>query len=228
MLIDSDRLRSALDTLIAGLRLARSDAQVSVGVRLSGQQCVIDVVVDGTTPDTRTVEVVRSLCQEADGDLHEREGGFTMALPVSRPRLRRVGYNRRVLLVDDTKVTQQLASLMLNDAGLEVDLADDGLEAIRRLADADYGVVLMDIRMPRLDGLSATRRIRAGGAGPERAEVPIIAMTAETAPGAAETGMLAGVDAYLAKPSPSRRCSHWSSGICPRPSAFCRSAGTAT
>ncbi|MCB9430255.1 MAG: response regulator [Actinobacteria bacterium] len=200
VLIDSDRLRSALDTLIAGLRLARSDAQVSVGVRLSGQQCVIDVVVDGTTPDTRTVEVVRSLCQEADGDLHEREGGFTMALPVSRPRLRRVGHNRRVLLVDDTKVTQQLASLMLNDAGLEVDLADDGLEAIRRLADADYGVVLMDIRMPRLDGLSATRRIRAGGAGPERAEVPIIAMTAETAPGAAETGMLAGVDAYLAKP----------------------------
>jgi CheY-like chemotaxis protein len=200
VLIDSDRLRSALDTLIAGLRLARSDAQVSVGVRLSGQQCVIDVVVDGTTPDTRTVEVVRSLCQEADGDLHEREGGFTMALPVSRPRLRRVGHNRRVLLVDDTKVTQQLASLMLNDAGLEVDLADDGLEAIRRLADADYGVVLMDIRMPRLDGLSATRRIRAGGAGPERAEVPIIAMTAETAPGAAEAGMLAGVDAYLAKP----------------------------
>ncbi len=200
VLIDSDRLRSALDTLIAGVRLARPDAQVSVGVRLSGQQCVIDVVANGTTPDTRTVEVVRSLCQEADGDLHEREGGFTAVFPVSRPRLRRVGHNRRVLLVDDTKVTQQLASVMLNDAGLEVDLADDGLEAIQRLADADYGVVLMDIRMPRLDGLSATRRIRAGGAGPERAEVPIIAMTAETAPGAAEAGMLAGVDAYLAKP----------------------------
>ena len=89
---------------------------------------------------------------------------------------------------------------MLNDAGLEVDLADDGLEALHRLADDDYGVVLMDIRMPRLDGLSATRRIRAGGAGPERTEVPIIAMTAETAPGSAEAGMLAGVDAYLPKP----------------------------
>ncbi len=199
VLIDSERLRDALDTLMAGLRLARSDAHVSVGVRLSGNQCRIDVSAPAQ-PDSRTVDVVRGLCQEAGGDLEIRDGGHTVVFPVSRPRLRRTGRNRRILLVDDTKVTQQLASLMLNDAGLEVDLADDGLQAIERLEDREYGAVLMDIRMPRLDGLSATRRIRAGGAGRERSEVPIIAMTAESAPGAAEIGMLAGVDAYLTKP----------------------------
>jgi CheY-like chemotaxis protein len=199
VLIDSERLRSALDTLIAGLRLAQTDTQVSVGVRLVGSQCVVDVGSHGR-PDSRTIDVVQGLCREARGDLHVDEGGYTVVFPVSRPRLRRTGNTRHILLVDDTKVTQQLASLMLNDAGLDVDLADDGLQAIAALEQRDYGVVLMDIRMPRLDGLSATRRIRAGGAGSDRSEVPIVAMTAESAPGAAEAGMLAGVDAYLTKP----------------------------
>lgn len=200
VLIDGERLRTALDTLIAGLRLAGAAARVTVGVRLSAQECLVEIVAPDGTPDTRTVDVVDRLCQEAGGELRHRTDAFVVVFPVSRPRLRRMGSNRRILLVDDTKVTQQLASLMLNDAGLDVDLADDGLQAIERLTEQEYGAVLMDIRMPRLDGLSATRRIRAGSAGRYRTEVPIIAMTAETAPGAAETGLLAGVDAYLGKP----------------------------
>jgi CheY-like chemotaxis protein len=108
--------------------------------------------------------------------------------------------NRRVLLVDDTAVTRRLASVMLSDAGLEVDLAGDGEEALARLGEQQYGAVLMDIRMPRLDGLTATRRVRAGAAGADATDVPIIAMTAEAAPGAAEAGLLAGFDAYLTKP----------------------------
>jgi CheY-like chemotaxis protein len=200
VLIDDQRLRSALDTLVAGLRLARPDAQIAVRLRLAGHKALLDVRSPGAAPDSGSVDVIRRVCQEASGHLIDRAGGFEIEFPVARPRLRRTGRNRRILLVDDTKVTQQLASLMLNDAGLEVDLADDGLQAIERLHERAYGAVLMDIRMPRLDGLSATRRIRAGDAGSDRTETPIIAMTAETAPGAAETGMLAGVDAYLTKP----------------------------
>lgn len=200
VLIDDERVRSALDTLMAGFRLARADAHVSVRVHLPGHRAVIDVRSPDAWPDAGTVDVVRRVCDQASGELTGGDGSFTMWFPVSRPRLRRIGLNRRVLLVDDTQVTQQLASLMLNDAGLEVDRAGDGIEAIERLRDRVYGAVLMDLRMPRLDGLSATRRIRAGEAGADRTETPIIAMTAETAPGAAETGMLAGLDAYLTKP----------------------------
>lgn len=200
VLIDTQRLRNALDTLIAGMRLSTSDAPISVKVRLAGREAVMEVRTPGSLPDDATVDVVRRLSQEAQGDLRPRADGCTLTFPVSRPRLRRVGVNRRVLLVDDTKVTQHLASMMLKDAGLEVDLADDGIQAIERVRDGDYGAVLMDIRMPRLDGLSATRQIRAGQAGADKADVPIIAMTAEAAPGAAETGLLAGFDAYLTKP----------------------------
>lgn len=200
VLIDTQRLRNALDTLVAGMRLSSSSAPITVKVRLAGRDAVIDLRTPGNLPDEATVDVVRRLCQEAQGELEARTDGYRLSFPVSRPRLRRVGVNRRVLLVDDTKVTQRLASVMLADAGLQVDLADDGIQAIERLRDAEYGAVLMDIRMPRLDGLSATRQIRAGKAGAEKVDVPIIAMTAEAAPGAAETGLLAGFDAYLTKP----------------------------
>jgi CheY-like chemotaxis protein len=193
-------LGNALDTLIAGMRLATSDAPINVKVNLAGREAVMVVRTTGEMPDDATVDVVRRLSREASGDLDSRPDGFRLVFPVSRPRLRRVGVNRRILLVDDTKVTQRLASMMLADAGLEIDLAGDGIEAIERLREKEYGAVLMDIRMPRLDGLSATRQIRSGEAGAEKVDVPIIAMTAEAAPGAAEIGLLTGFDAYLTKP----------------------------
>ncbi len=200
VLVDSDRLRSALHTLLAGYRLTRPDAQVTVRLGLTGHRVQVETRSPGTDPDPGSISVARRTCEEANGELAHDGVRFELILPVARPRLRRTGTNRRVLLVDDTKVTQQLALMMLSESGLEVDMADDGLAAIQQLSHRDYGVVLMDIRMPRLDGLSATRRIRAGVAGADRCEVPIVAMTADTAPGSAEAGMLAGVDAYLSKP----------------------------
>lgn len=200
VLIDTHRLRSALDTLLAGLRNADPAAGITVRVHLAGREARLEVRSTGRAPDPSTVQVAGQVVAEAKGRFTQRAAGFEVALPVSRPRLRRQGANARVLLVDDTKVAQQLASVMLSDAGLEVDLANDGVEALERLRERPYGAVLMDIRMPRLDGISATRQIRAGAAGPERSEVPIIAMTAESAPGAAEEGLLAGFDAYLTKP----------------------------
>ncbi len=200
VLIDSERVRFALDTLMAGIRLARADAELTMRVHLAGHRAVLDLRTAGVQPESSSLEVVRSACEAASGRLTTRESSIEISFPVSRPRVQRTGVNRRVLLVDDTKVTQQLASAMLADTGLTVDVADDGLFALEALTDQPYGVVLMDIRMPRLDGLSATRRIRAGEAGADRAETPIVAMTADTAPGAAEAGMLAGVDAFLPKP----------------------------
>ena len=102
-----------------------------------------------------------------------------------------------VLLADDNLINRQLARLFLQQLGAQVDEAANGLEAVQRCAGHDYDVVLMDIQMPELDGLSATRRIRA--AGPNR-DTPIVALTAEILPSDAGRYRAAGIDDQVIKP----------------------------
>ena len=104
----------------------------------------------------------------------------------------------RVLLAEDGEANQLVAAAILRKAGFSVDLVCDGAEAVAAARSASYDVVLMDVRMPGLDGYAATAMIRAleGAAG----EVPILALTASAMPGDAERCLAAGMDAHLAKP----------------------------
>jgi PAS domain S-box-containing protein len=104
----------------------------------------------------------------------------------------------RVLVADDHATNRELARLFLSGFGAEVSEADDGDVAVARAAEAPYDVILMDLRMPRLDGLSALRRIRSEP-GPNDA-TPIIAYTADANP--EETTRLTGLgfDAVVSKP----------------------------
>jgi signal transduction histidine kinase/DNA-binding response OmpR family regulator len=104
----------------------------------------------------------------------------------------------RILLAEDNPVNQKLATRLLERMGYRADVAVNGLEAIAAVEAATYDVVLMDIQMPELDGLEATRRIRAGRPGPEGPH--IVAMTANALEGDRETCIAAGMDDYVSKP----------------------------
>jgi CheY-like chemotaxis protein len=104
-----------------------------------------------------------------------------------------------VLLVEDNKVNQMVASRMLTGMGLTVDLAENGEKALAALARNRYDLVLMDCQMPVLDGYEATRAFRSQE--PQGAKrLPIIAMTAHAMEGDRRKCLEAGMDDYLAKP----------------------------
>lgn len=101
----------------------------------------------------------------------------------------------KVLIVEDNPVNQQVALGGLRRLGIEADLAENGLEAVEAVKNSEYQLILMDCRMPKMDGYQATREIR------QRSEkVKIIAMTASVTADERQKCLVAGMDDYLAKP----------------------------
>ncbi len=105
----------------------------------------------------------------------------------------------RILVAEDSEVNQVLALAMLDSLGHEAVIAGDGEAALRALARSTFDAALMDVQMPVLSGLEATRRFRETEAG-SGARLPIIAMTANAMRGDREACLEAGMDGYLAKP----------------------------
>ena len=111
--------------------------------------------------------------------------------------LRQRHAGRRILVVDDDPMNREVAQLTLAGSGLIVDLAEDGRQALTRFEGRDYALVLMDVQMPVMDGLDATRAMRAR---PDGASVPIVAMTANAFTEDKELCIKAGMDDFLVKP----------------------------
>ncbi|MEA2674551.1 MAG: hypothetical protein QOI92_1743, partial [Chloroflexota bacterium] len=103
----------------------------------------------------------------------------------------------RILLAEDNAVNRKVAIRLLANMGYTTDIAENGLEAIEALENKEYDVVLMDVQMPELDGLGATRQIRARW--PDR-KLHIVAMTANAMAGDRDLCIAAGMNDYVSKP----------------------------
>ena len=124
-----------------------------------------------------------------------------------------VGSAGRVLIVEDNQTNQMILVATLKRSGYRVEVASNGYEAIAALRNMPFDVVMMDVQMPEMDGLEATRQIRLLGG--DAAQVPIIGVTAHAMKGDRERLLEAGMDDYLVKPVDlglvDEKAAHWAS-----------------
>jgi signal transduction histidine kinase/ActR/RegA family two-component response regulator len=106
----------------------------------------------------------------------------------------------RLLVAEDLEVNRQVLAAICRPLGVHLTMTGNGREAIDTLAAGTFDAVLMDLRMPVMDGLEAMRRIRAGEAGEEARRIPILALTANAMREHVEESLAAGADAHVAKP----------------------------
>lgn len=129
--------------------------------------------------------------------LHRVLQGHDAEHPLATPPTATAKGRARILLVEDNPVNQLVAKGMLAKLGCQVELATQGVEALARLEEQAFDLVLMDCNMPVMDGYEATRRIRERGRWPG---LPVVALTANAMPEERERCRAAGMDDYLAKP----------------------------
>jgi GAF domain-containing protein/DNA-binding response OmpR family regulator len=162
----------------------------SLGVHERASDAVAAFLVKPVKPSALYDAIATALAgQEAVVPLRPQGAGIDHGLGARHPL--------RILLAEDNPVNQKLALRLLDRMGYRADVADNGQEAIEAVEGSTYDVILMDVQMPELDGLEATRRIRRRWPG----DTPrIVAMTANAMDGDREACLAAGMDDYISKP----------------------------
>lgn len=145
--------------------------------------------------------LVAVLAKKPNQHLTGQQPAFFTRHTLAESKRRRV----RILLAEDNEINQKLAVSMLKKIGYHVDVAANGKEAIEALEKSSYNVVLMDIRMPEMDGLEATRIVRDPQSKVRNHDIPIIAVTASALTGDRELFLKAGMNDYISKPIDSQK-----------------------
>ena len=176
----------AIDMNVELVRAAGFAVHISKPVR---QSDVLDAILGAALPaDARPAATVA------------QRGQGPTALPPPP-----AGRRWRVLLAEDNQINQLIAQEMLQSVGVELSIADDGLQAVEQATSGAFDLIIMDCQMPGMDGFDATRTIRAHEAERSAAEgtvirVPIVALTANALSGDRERCIESGMDAYCSKP----------------------------
>ena len=195
-------------------------SDTGIGMTREQQQGIFDLFSQAETSTSRRfggtglgLAICRRLATMIGGDifLHSEPGlGSTFCVRLALPAttapaaadVAEANESRlsglRILLAEDNAVNQAVARAILESAGIEIEVANDGEEALERLKTAPYDLVLMDVHMPRMDGIEAVRRIRAGEAGP--VDIPVLALTADAMKGEEARLSALGFDGLQPKP----------------------------
>lgn len=184
---------------------------------LSNSEHLLKTIVSDLAPNE--CERVCVACENADSNSHDNIGCSFLTLPVTYKKLFTMVERKhfkswsdetpaiscnnassyRILLVEDSPALQLVAKAMLTKLGLQVQLATNGRDAVEAVRNGHFDLVLMDIQMPEMDGITATRHIRNLQA-PEKAQIPVIALTAYAMKGDEQKFLEAGMNDYLTKP----------------------------
>jgi len=149
------------------------------------------VLIKPVSPSMLFDASIRALSAES-----ETRAGLAEAQAGPSPEAARIR-GARVLLVEDNEINREVALGLLDGAHLTIDIAENGVAAVRMVGEHEYDVVLMDMQMPVMDGLTASRKIRSDA---RFSELPIIAMTASALVSDREKCLQAGMNDHIAKP----------------------------
>jgi CheY-like chemotaxis protein len=177
----SHELRTPLNGVM-GLAEALDATRLDAGQRA--------LVADIRAAARQLDRLANGLLDYGDADLAPDEG------PANAP----VDHPLRVLAADDNPTNRKVIALMLEAAGVEVTTVENGQEAVEAWRPGGFDVVLMDLRMPVTDGLSAIRQIRAEEAAQGRTRTPAIVLSANTSPDDLAASAAAGADGHIGKP----------------------------
>ncbi|EHJ48887.1 histidine kinase [Solidesulfovibrio carbinoliphilus subsp. oakridgensis] len=205
------------------VRLLFSVRDTGIGIPLQYQQSIFEIFSQGDSGTQKQyagtglgLSITKSLIAMMDGNIWvvSQEGkGSTFycsvllkiqnpheAKPTTEAAASSPGKPLKILLAEDNPINRLFLQELLRNEGHSITYAADGQEALEALRTEAFDIVLMDISMPRMDGIEATRRIRESVSGKINAKIPIVALTAHAFRVDAERFLKAGMDGYLSKP----------------------------